>query len=456
MVNGIVGDSAAWFTRRQETSLLKSLSRNLDASLKCSGMRMHSVWEQGNANAEQGSVGTRDQISSLMESSEEENDAVSGNHAIPAELSRLASNGAKLVDEVLNGPNESCTENFRMDKTIFYKLCDILQGKGLLRHTNRIKIEEQLAIFLFIVGHNLRTRAAQELFRYSGETISRHFNNVLNAIMSISLDFFQPPGSDVPSEISEDPRFYPYFKDCVGAVDGIHIPVVVGVDEQGPFRNKNGLLSQNVLAACSFDLKFHYVLAGWEGSASDFQVFNSAIMRRNRLQVPEGKYYLVDIKYPNVPGFIAPYSNTLYHSKEFPSGYHPQDGRELFNLRHSLLRRATDRTFEVLKARFPILISPPPYPLQTQVKLVVVACALHNYIRMEKPDDWLFKKYEEDTSLQREDSLPPLEAEQPKSTFHMQSLDATFDAEQLQFATQRRDSIATEMWNDYIRDMSSG
>lgn len=146
-----------------------------------------------------------------MESSEEENDGVSGSH-IPKELSRLASTGLKFVDEVLNGQNELCLENFRMDKDVFYKLCDILQGKGLLRHTNRIKIEEQLAIFLFIIGHNLRTRAVQELFRYSGETISRHFNNVLNAIMSISLDLFQPPGSDVPSEIFNDPRFYPYFK----------------------------------------------------------------------------------------------------------------------------------------------------------------------------------------------------------------------------------------------------
>lgn len=74
----------------------------------------------------------------------------------------------------------------------------------------------------------------------------------------------------------------------MGAVDGIHIPVMVGVDEQGPFRNKNGMLSQNVVAACSLDLRFHYVLAGWEGSASDLQVLNSALTRRNKLQVPEG------------------------------------------------------------------------------------------------------------------------------------------------------------------------
>lgn len=146
-----------------------------------------------------------------MESSDDEKDG-NAEASIPKELGHSSeSKQTKFVDDVLRGPNDSCLENFRMDKQAFYKLCDILLTRGLLRHTNRIKIEEQLAIFMFIVGHNLRTRAVQELFRYSGETISRHFNNVLAAIMSISLDFFQPPNSDVPPVIREDPQFYPYF-----------------------------------------------------------------------------------------------------------------------------------------------------------------------------------------------------------------------------------------------------
>lgn len=92
----------------------------------------------------------------------------------------------------------------------------------------------------------------------------------------------------------------------MGAVDGIHLPVMVGVDEQGPFRDKHGLLSQNVLAACSFDLKFLYVLAGWEGSASDLQVLNSALTRRNKLQMPEGIANLTwTIEHPvNVENYV--------------------------------------------------------------------------------------------------------------------------------------------------------
>lgn len=349
-------------------------------------------------------------------------------------------------------------ENFRMDKHVFYKLCDIFQTRGLLKHTSRIKIEEQLAIFMFIVGHNLRTRAVQELFKYSGETISRHFNNVLNAIITISLEFFKPPGSEIPPEIREDPRFYPYFKDCVGAVSGIHFPVIVGVDEQGPFRNKNGALSQSVIASCSFDMKFHYVLAGWEGSAPDLKVLNSALTRQNKLEVPEGKYFLVDFKYENIPGFIAPYVGAPYGLLEHENGFKPQDAKELFNHRHSLLRSITDRTLVALKERFPILMSAPSYPLPTQVKLVVAACALHNFIRDEKPDDSIFKIYEHEGCITQldESTVQPVGFEKPEmmtnSDSRMMDADLPFDIQQIESASKLRDTIAAEIWNDYVHD----
>ncbi|KAL0328291.1 UNVERIFIED_CONTAM: hypothetical protein Scaly_2261700 [Sesamum calycinum] len=366
-----------------------------------------------------------------MESSEDEKDG-NTEGSIPKELTRPSEiKGTKFVDDVLKGPNESCLENFRMDKHVFYKLCDMLHTKGLLRHTNRIKIEEQLAIFMFIVGHNLRTRAVQELFRYSGETISRHFNNVLSAIMTVSLDFFQPPKSDVPPEIQEDPRFYPYFLNCVGAVDSIHFPVTVGVDEQGPFRNKNG-------------------------SAPDMRVLNSALTRHRKLEVPDGKYYLVDPKYANIPGFVAPYPGVSYIQQlEFGGGFHPQDARELFNQRHSILHNIADRTFAALKERFPILMSAPSYPLATQVKLVVAACALHNYIRSEKPDDLIFKMYEQEPLLQAEDPMPPLEIEQPLGPAETQISDIPIGTQELEHASQIRDAVATEIWNDYIRDYAA-
>ena len=44
----------------------------------------------------------------------------------------------------------------------------------------------------------------------------------------------------------------------------------------------------NVLAAVDFDLRFTYVLAGWEGSAHDVIVLRDALDRPTGLKVPEG------------------------------------------------------------------------------------------------------------------------------------------------------------------------
>ena len=46
--------------------------------------------------------------------------------------------------------------------------------------------------------------------------------------------------------------------------------------------------TQNVLTAITFDLKFIYVLAGWEGNAYDSRVLGDALSRPGGLKIPEG------------------------------------------------------------------------------------------------------------------------------------------------------------------------
>ena len=42
------------------------------------------------------------------------------------------------------------------------------------------------------------------------------------------------------------------------------------------------------MAAVDFDLRFTYVLAGWEGAAHDALVLQDALERENGLRVPQG------------------------------------------------------------------------------------------------------------------------------------------------------------------------
>jgi hypothetical protein len=76
----------------------------------------------------------------------------------------------------------------------------------------------------------------------------------------------------------------------VGAIDGTHIHARVPRKMQAAFRGRKHCPTQNVLAAIDFDLKFTYVLAGWEGSAHDATILADALGRHDGLVVPEGNY----------------------------------------------------------------------------------------------------------------------------------------------------------------------
>ncbi|KAF3784579.1 hypothetical protein EJ110_NYTH24131 [Nymphaea thermarum] len=49
------------------------------------------------------------------------------------------------------------------------------------------------------------------------------------------------------------------------------------------------------MVVVGLDIRFHYVLAGWEGSATDSRVLYNALEHEtDPFVVPEGKYYLAD------------------------------------------------------------------------------------------------------------------------------------------------------------------
>jgi hypothetical protein len=135
-------------------------------------------------------------------------------------------------------------------------------------------------------------------------------HKIYTAYVKLPLQNAPPPDS-----LLKDEDLYPYFKDCIGAIDGTHIPAYVPEAIRAPYRNRKGFISQNVLAACSLDFKFVYVLSGWEGSASDSVVYQSA--REKDFKIPSGKYYLADAGYPNTDALLSPYRGVRYHLKEW-------------------------------------------------------------------------------------------------------------------------------------------
>ena len=121
----------------------------------------------------------------------------------------------------------------------------------------------------------------------------------------------------IPTTIQENPRFHPFFKDVIGAIDGTHIPCSPKKEEKKDYCDRNGLITQMCLMACSFDLLFLYVYSGWEGSASDSSLFH--IARQHSFPIPNGKCYLANAGFPICDELLVPYRGERYGLDELGS-----------------------------------------------------------------------------------------------------------------------------------------
>ena len=91
-----------------------------------------------------------------------------------------------------------------------------------------------------------------------------YFHKVLQALLLLYPKVIKLPTSETPLSpyIANDHKYRTFFADCVGALDSTHIDVYCCLEEAPRYRNQKSHLTQNVLAACNFELEFSYILAG--------------------------------------------------------------------------------------------------------------------------------------------------------------------------------------------------
>jgi len=350
--------------------------------------------------------------------------------------------GEQWVQELLQNHPQRIKNNMGVSQEGFHYICNFLQRKTMFGATKGISAEEQLAVFLYAVTTNLSMRRLAERFQHSTETIHRIYHRVMRYFIAPAVykAAVRPATADTPiaESILQNRNFFPYFKDCIGAVDGTHIPVSPRASEKAAYRNRKGFMSQNVLAACDFDGMFTDVLCGWEGSVSDSTLWLEA-MRKGHINIPAGRYMLGDAGFANCEACLTPYRNVRYHLQEWSRGNKaPQTSEELFNLRHSSLRNAIERIFGVMKARYKILTYPRPFAMQAQVRVIAALCVLHNILTYINGE-------EEDLQMQFESA-----DEHNQDAEEDQARAYNISRTEYEAASAKRDAIARAMWDDYV------
>lgn len=93
----------------------------------------------------------------------------------------------------------------------------------------------KLMVFL-MMAHNSRNFSYP--FPYYGETMSLHFHTVLLLLAAFAEEMIKSLLFDqMPLQILKNTKYYPWLRDCIGAIEKTHIPVVVLVEKALPYRS---------------------------------------------------------------------------------------------------------------------------------------------------------------------------------------------------------------------------
>ncbi|KAI8556544.1 hypothetical protein RHMOL_Rhmol05G0261700 [Rhododendron molle] len=119
------------------------------------------------------------------------------------------------INRLVRGNDTDCHEQLRVNRHTFLRLCFLVRGVGLGDSRN-VCLEERVAIFLWVLGHHTKQRRTKYDFWRSIETVSRHFNAVLLAVLRLYNMLLVTPEPVPPNY--EDSR-WSWFQNAFAAMD---------------------------------------------------------------------------------------------------------------------------------------------------------------------------------------------------------------------------------------------
>ena len=111
------------------------------------------------------------------------------------------------MNELFYGNQKCCSNMLRINLCTFHQLCTDLENIYELPPSDRMSILEKVGLFVYVLSKGASYRDAQEHFQHFGETISRIFREVFDAMEGFCKDMLKlknPKFKDVPLKITND------------------------------------------------------------------------------------------------------------------------------------------------------------------------------------------------------------------------------------------------------------
>lgn len=208
-------------------------------------------------------------------------------------------------------------------------------------------------------------------------TVSRIVWKVTKAIAKLRSNYIFMPRTqeEIASTVS---AFYniSQFPKVIGAIDCTHVPIrSPGGENAKYYRNPEDYFSIKVQAVVNANMLITNIVSRWPGGTHDNHIFNSSSIKRRLEEGEFGDNVIIGgVAYGIKPYLLTPLTNPV--SPE----------QHLYNESQIRTRNVVERTFGVLKRRFPVLSSIIKIRIDRVQGIVVATAVLHNICRLNNED----------------------------------------------------------------------
>jgi hypothetical protein len=304
-----------------------------------------------------------------------------------------------MLDDPLNYSDEDFRQTFRMHRSTFNVLLDLLQPyiTGTITNFRKpIPAAIRLYVFLHHICHGSKPADLALIYGIGRSSISDIIVTVSDAICQrMGPMYIKWPSVTRMQQIAADFEGRWEIPQCVGCIDGSHIPIAPPDEVGREYRNRKCFYSLVLQGVVDPDKRFIDVNLGWPGKVNDGRVFhNSALSTEleDRLtQMNNRTVQVGETETESIPFYIlgdSAYANTARMVTTYETGQ-CQNNRIIKKLNAKLagMRYIVEHAFGDLKGRFRLLM----IPMQTArknvnraTKIMYSCVVLHNFLIDEK------------------------------------------------------------------------
>jgi hypothetical protein len=118
----------------------------------------------------------------------------------------------RTLDMIYHSTDTECMSMIKMKRAPFFELVKTFRDRSLVIDRDGVSIEEQVAMFLHVVGHNQWFRVVHHSFKRAIQTVHKHFHQVLYAVGELRNEMIKAPNTTTHLKFQDSHRWYPYFK----------------------------------------------------------------------------------------------------------------------------------------------------------------------------------------------------------------------------------------------------